>query len=180
LETDEIQNGVRVLDSEVGSLWNQILSLQNRVNDYYSRAEQYDNMYYSIINSITYGEDDCSNRITQAERYAESATDCRNMASQCENEILSLKNDLRAYRPQYEYYMNACGINIANLNIAVDKLMNIAGQKYGGSATTALNAAKQKLLLNRQFADGCQSRINSIDQICGSAGDVQSKVLRLR
>ncbi len=177
METTDIQNGVVAIDRQVSGVVQNIRSLDARIEDLYSKAVYNDNMYYMTISSVSSDDENYDTVVSQAEQYAANARACRDLAAESEATLGEQKDILRGYRPQYERFLDACVDNISNISAAIEKLMAVANSKYGGGAADALKAARQKLAINKQYHDGCVSRLSSIDDICGSTGTSRSRVL---
>ena len=159
METTELQQNLQRLDASAKGLWNDISNLNNQIAECEIQANQCQYMANMIMSSIS-EDDDYTIKMEQARSYMNQAEQYNRMAMNYENEIASIKSELRSYIGQYEYYKNECEGNIQNLNIAIQKLMAVPNSKYS------------------RYLEGCISRINSIQQICGSAGDSKQKVLK--
>jgi len=177
LETVELQQNLQSLDASAKGLWNDISNLKNQIAYCEIQANQCQYMANMIMSSIS-DDDDYSAKINQARSYMNQAEQYNRMAMDYQGQVESLKNELRSYIGQYEYYKGECESNIQNLNTAIQKLMAVPNSKYSGGAADALASAKQKLLQNNRYREGCISRINSIQQICGTVGDTKQKVLK--
>ena len=177
METIELQQNLQRLDAAAKGLWNDISNLNNQITECEMQANQCQYMANMIMSSISEA-DDYTVKMEQARSYMNQADQYNRMAMNYENEIVTIKSELRSYIGQYEYYKSECESNIQNLNIAIQKLMAVPNSKYSGGVADALASAKQKLLQNNRYLEGCISRINSIQQICGSAGDSKQKVLK--
>ncbi|HJJ90202.1 MAG TPA: hypothetical protein O0Y05_04110, partial [Methanocorpusculum sp.] len=83
------------------------------------------------------------------------------------------------YKSEYQSYMSEGQNNLANLQIAADQLSNVASARYGATKIKeALAATRQRIVYNQNLVNGCQKRINWIEQICGSSGDSYTRVRR--
>lgn len=177
METIELQQNLQRLDASAKGMWNDISNLNNQIAECEMQANQCLYMANMIMSSIS-EDDDYNVKMDQARSYMSQAEQYNRMAMNYENEVTSIKGELRNCIGQYEYYKGECENNIQNLNIAIQKLMAVPNSKYSGGVADALASAKQKLLQNNRYLEGCISRINSIQQICGSAGDSKQKVLK--
>ena len=177
METVELQQNLQSLDASAKGLWNDIGNFKNQIANYEMQANQCQYMADMIMSSIS-DDDDYSAKISQARSYMNQAEQYNRMAMDYEGQVESLKNELRSYIGQYEYYKGESESNIQNLNIAIQKLMAVPNTKYSGGVVEALTNAKQMLLKNNRYREGCISRINAIQQICGTAGGTKQKLLK--
>ena len=180
METVELQQNLQRLDISAKGLWNEINHLSNQISECEIKANQYQYMANMIMSSISSDDNDYSAKINQARTYMNQAEQYNMMALNLGSQVGMLKNELRSYIGQYEYYKEECEKNIQNLNVVIEKLISVPNSKYSGGVADALSSAKQKLMQNNRFREGCISRINSIQQICGTTGEAKQKVLKKR
>ena len=177
METTDIQQNLQKIDESAKALWNEITSLNSQIANCEAQAIQCQNMANSILSSIS-EQDDYSSKVTEAREYVVRSEQYKMMSKECETQILAVKHELHGYIEHYEYYKGECENNIQSLNLAIQKLMSVPPSKYTSGLSDAMMSAKQKLLLNERFREGCISRIDSIQQICGDDGSAKIKVLK--
>ena len=178
LETSELQTLLHNLDNQTQQAGNNINALSGEINNLYSQAENCRATADSLLNRAVLEED--ANRsadmASQASAYLSRAEYYESSAAQMESQVEELRGELRGYRHEYEYYMGEGETNLANLEIAVNKLTRLTGAKYGGDKIRqTLEQTRHRIVFNRKLVEGCKKRINWIDRICGNAGGQPDK-----
>ena len=177
METADIQRSLQAIDASVKGLWNEVVNLNNRISDCESQIVHCQYMANMILGNMS-EEDEYSLKVAEAQSYINQAENLQIEIAEYENRIVSAKNELRGYISQYDCYRRECESNIQNLNIVVQKLLATSNSKYSVGVSNALNSAKQKLVQNKKYCEGCISRMNTIQQLCGSDGESKQKVLK--
>ena len=174
METSEIQMNLQNLDRQTQQAGNRLNTLISDIGNLYAQAENCRATAKSLLDRSAY-EDDAnrsSDMVSQASAYLSRADYYESSAVQMESQAEELRGELRGYKNEYEYYMHEGETNLANLEIAVNKLSGLAGAKYGGEKIKqTLEQTKHRIVFNQNLVVGCKKRISWIEQICGSAGD---------
>ena len=176
MQTHELEANLRTLDQTVIRLGQAVQNMRNSINQYYSEAYSLENAANQLLSMASSEEDPerVSQIYSQASSYMNQAESYRMQAQQVESQIGERATELRAYKSEYQYYLNEGQTNLANLKIAADTLLNVSGSKYGADKLkAALAQTNQRIIYNQNLIKGCQTRMNWIDQICGSDGDPQ-------
>ena len=161
------------LDNQTLQAGNRHNELVKNISNAYSQAESCRATANSLLNMAACEEDsnNAADMVSQAAEYFNRADYYESAASQMESEAECLRTDLLGYKSEYEYYMGEGETNLANLQIAANKLMNMAGTTYGGDKIKqALELTRHKIEFNTKLVDGCRKRISWIEQLCGDAG----------
>ncbi len=173
METTQLQSVLRNLDNSAKRISNQIMEINSQIRSLYLEAENYRNTAESILDRVSY-EDDAgrsADMVSQASAYISRAEYCESSAASKQLQADSMKEELRGFRSEYEYYMNEGETNIENLKLMAEKLTAMPEVKYGrDKILQTLKQTRQRLEFNQKLIDGCRQRINWIDQICGSEG----------
>ena len=172
METSELQTVLHNLDSKTQQVGHRAITMVGEINNLYSQVENCRSTADSLLNRASF-EDDANrsaDMVSQASAYLSRAEYFESSATQMESQLEELKGELRGYRNEYEYYMGEGETNLANLELAVNKLTSLSGAKYGGEKIRqTLEQTKHRIVFNRNLVEGCRKRISWIDQICGSA-----------
>lgn len=174
METSEIQRNLQNLDRQTQQAGNRLNVLISDISSLYAQAENCRTTAKSLLERSAY-EDDAnrsSDMVSQASAYLSRADYYESSAAQMESHAEELRGELRGYKNEYEYYMNEGETNLTNLEIAVNKLTNLVGSKYGGEKIKqTLEQTRHRIVFNKNLVDGCKKRIIWIEQLCGNAGD---------
>ena len=173
MDTSQLQMNIHNLDNQTQQAGNRLNALVGDISNLYSQAETCRATANSLLNRSAH-EDDANrsaDMVAQASADLNRADYCESLAEQMESQAEEIKGELRDYKSEYEYYMHEGETNLANLEIAVNKLTNIAGAKYGGDKIKqTLEQTKHRIVFNQKLVDGCRKRISWIEQICGETG----------
>lgn len=181
METKELENNLRYLDQTVLALGQSIQNARNSIAQCQLQADRLEGQAHSLMSMASSEEDGGA----AAQLYSQ-ATACMNQASAYKMQAENLQShadgmisELNGHKSEYQSYMAEGQTNLSNLKIAADQLTSIAGNKYGAAKIReALSATKQRMIYNQNLVNGCQKRINWIEQLCGSSGDSYAKVKR--
>ncbi len=173
METTQLQSILRNLDNRTQQMGNQVNELTNEINNLYSQAQSCRATAGALLNRASFEEDAdwSADMVSQASAYLSRADYYASSASQMESQLEGIKSGLRGCQAEYEHYMNEGETNLANLQIAVDKLTGLSGAKYGGDKIRqTLEQTRHRIVFNKNLVEGCRKRIRWIEQVCGATG----------
>ncbi len=183
MESVAIQRNIQSLDNGAKRLGQIISNMHNQVQNYRRQAYSFKLQAQELETAACYEEDfDRSYEMrTQSSEFFAEADSLEEQANLIESEMGGYKEELRGYRGQYQYYHDMGVTNLAELNVAVQKLSSLTSASYGrDKIVQALQAARQRTNFNQSLVKACQDRIAWIDRVCGSGGSQDVKVLRRR
>ena len=181
METKELENNLRTLDQKVLALGQSIQNMRNSISQCYAQADSLENRAQVLMSMASREEDQTvvSQIYRQVSACMNQANEYRMQAESMQSQIGGMISELSGYKSEYKGYMSEGQTNLANLRIAADQLTSVNGVKYGAAKIKeALATTKQRIVYNQNLINGCQKRINWIEQLCGSSGDSYTRVRR--